>query len=367
MQESFNISSSTGSYKVVIGKKLLEQVIEQNSTAIYMVDERLKDTIPESITKLILIKANESAKSLELIPSIIQEMTKHGTNRTSHLVAIGGGVIQDIATFAASIFMRGIKWTYMPTTMLGMVDSCIGGKSSINNLGYKNLVGNFYPPVDILIDMTFIDTLNEEQFIGGLCEAAKICYAHSYEEFIQYLNENPSYPMQRVNAQSLISRSLKTKKWFIETDEFDQKERLLLNFGHTFGHALEAGTDFGITHGIAVGLGMIIAIQYSELSGYLTPSGSNNSNHLVQHIMSLFGNSLDKVIPNPPIVDLNLVLEKFDNDKKHRTTNYRIVLPTGNGGLELVNEEKNDDIRQRIKLAFQKGLNLIGYPHLNPN
>ncbi|MDD4915221.1 MAG: 3-dehydroquinate synthase [Methylococcales bacterium] len=366
MQESFNVSSSTGNYNVIIGIKLLEQVIEKNTSAIFMVDERLKDVLPDSVTRLILIKADETSKSLECMPHIIQEMTRHGTNRTSHLVAIGGGVVQDIATFAASVFMRGIKWTYMPTTMLGMVDSCIGGKSSINNLGHKNLVGNFYPPVEIIIDINFIQTLNEEQFIGGLLEAAKICYAHSDQEFIHYLNENPMFPMDAHNAKKLIIRTLKNKKWFIEMDEFDQKERLLLNFGHTFGHAIEAGTDFGITHGIAVGIGMIVAAEYSRSSNYLTADGVSSCNTLIQHIQLLFGDNLMKVIPKPPAINLARVLEKFETDKKHRTDSYRVVLPTGEGRLTLVTEEKNDHIRNRINTAYQSALDIMGYPNFNP-
>jgi len=363
MQESFNIASSTGNYCVFVGSNLLEQVIEQNLDAIFMIDERLEYVLPAIITKRILIKANENSKSLECMPTVIVEMTKAGANRTSHLIAIGGGVVQDIATFVASIFMRGIRWAYMPTTMLGMADSCIGGKSSINNLGYKNLVGNFYPPEEVFVDMNFINTLNEEQVIGGLCEAAKICFARGYEEFLQYLQENPIFPISSDNAQRVVVHALKTKKWFIEEDEFDQNQRLLLNFGHTFGHALEAGTDFGISHGISVGLGMIIAMEFSKSSDLLTPVGINRAEHLIDHVRNIFGNDLNNIIPNPPIIDLDLIMEKFNNDKKHRTGIYRIVVPKADGQLELISEPKDDAVRNRIRSAYEVGLRAIGYPN----
>jgi 3-dehydroquinate synthase len=361
MQESFEILSSTGNYTVIAGTDLLVQVIAQYSDAIFMVDERLESVLPASITKRILIKANENTKSLEFMPEVILKMREAGANRTSHLVAIGGGVIQDIATFTASTYMRGIQWTYMPTTFLGMTDSCIGGKSSINVLGYKNLIGNFYPPVDILIDMTFINTLNEEQVVGGLFEAAKICYARGYQQFLEYLNESPAFPMSPENAQRLIVHVLKTKKWFIETDEFDQNERLLLNFGHTFGHALEAGTNFGITHGIAVGIGMVAAVEYAKIAALLSPTGISRAEHLIAHVKSMLGDDLKNVMANPPEIDLALVLEKFNNDKKHRTEFYRMVVPKEDGELELISQTKTDAILNRIRLAYQQGLSEIGY------
>lgn len=363
MQESFDISSSTGNYNVVLGTNLLDQVIAQHNSAIFMIDERLENVLPATVTKRILIKANETSKSLECMPEVILKMRELDANRTSHLVAIGGGVIQDIATFVASIYMRGIPWTYMPTTLLGMADSCIGGKSSINMLGYKNLVGNFYPPVDVLIDMAFIETLNEEQVVGGLFEAAKICYARGYPQFLAYLQESPAYPMKSDNAQRVIARALQTKKWFIETDEFDQNERLLLNFGHTFGHALEAGSDFGITHGIAVGIGMVVAVEYAKKAQLLSPIGVTRAEHLIQHVKSMLGDGLKNVIANPPKIDLVLIMEKFNNDKKHRTDVYRMVVPTGDGELVLISEAKTDAVRSNIELAYQAGLANIAYPN----
>ena len=361
MQESFEILSSTGNYSVVAGIDLLAHLVVQQPDAIYMVDERLEGVLPTTITNRILIKANENNKSLESMPEVILKMRESGANRNSHLVAIGGGVIQDIATFVASTYMRGIQWTYMPTTLLGMADSCIGGKSSINVLGYKNLIGNFYPPVAILIDMNFINTLNEEQVIGGLFEAAKICYARGYQSFLAYLNESPSYPLNTENALRVIVQTLKTKKWFIETDEFDQNERLLLNFGHTFGHALEAGTNFGITHGIAVGIGMVVAVEYAKASALLSATGINRAEHLIQHVKVMLGDGLKNVIANPPEIDLVLVLEKFNNDKKHRTDCYRMVVPKEEGELALISEPKNEAVRNRIRLAYQRCLAEISY------
>lgn len=361
MQESFEVLSSSGNYSVVVGTDLLAKVLDQHSDSIYIIDENLKSVVPEIMTNCIFVSANENTKSLESMSEVILKMREFGANRNSHLVAIGGGIVQDIATFVASIYMRGIQWTYMPTTLLSMVDSCIGGKSSINVLGYKNLIGNFYPPVNIMIDIAFVNTLSEEQFVGGLFEAAKICYAHSYQSFLEYLNKSILYPMTPEDIQSVIVYTLKTKKWFIETDEFDQNERLLLNFGHTFGHALEAGTDFGITHGIAVGIGMAVAVEYAKLSGLLSETGIIHAEYLIQHVKLMLGSGFNSVIVNPPEIDLSLVLAKFNNDKKHSTEYYRIVVPKAEGELALISELKNDEVINRIKLAYQLGLSEIGY------
>lgn len=364
MPESFNIRSSSGSYSVSVGSSLLEKVIAEHPDALYMVDSRLIACLPERVTKRILIEATESNKSLERMPEVLLQMRELGANRTTHLVAIGGGVIQDIATFAASVYMRGISWTYMPTTLLGMADSCIGGKSSINMLGYKNLVGNFYPPKDVVIDTDFIKTLNADQVTGGLFEAAKICYTRGYQDFLAYLDEHPVYPIATEDAKRIILRSLKTKQWFIETDEFDQKERLLLNYGHTFGHAIEAGTDFGISHGVAVGVGMVVAVEYAKNTHQLTEVGLLHANHLIDHVKEMVGAGLCKVMNNPPLIDLSLVLEKFENDKKHRTGFYRVVVPQGDGALVLVSEPRTAEIQDKLRSAYLSGLKAIEYPSI---
>jgi 3-dehydroquinate synthase len=243
-----------------------------------------------------------------------------------------------------------------------MVDSCIGGKSSINAAGYKNLVGNFFPPSNVLVDVSFIATLDAEMIVGGLYEAAKICYASGYPGFLAYLAEQPSCPMTPEQAQRVILQSLRTKKWFIEVDEFDQKERLLLNFGHTFGHAMEAGTDFGISHGIGVGLGMLVANEYAKRQGNLTSDGLARVEHLGSHVRALLGAGASCVQASLPAIDLGLVMDKFDHDKKHRPGSYRIIVPAGDGSLELISVPKSDKVRRDFISAFEAALGQIPWP-----
>ena len=358
MPESFEIKSSSGNYQVTIGKGLLSASLSQHAGAVVLIDDFLTKALPSEQKKVIYVTAVEGSKSLEQAAPIVIKLRELGAHRRTHLLAIGGGIIQDVATFLASIYMRGIPWSYLPTTLLGMVDSCIGGKSSINVYGYKNLIGNFYPPGEVIIDLDFLRTLNAEQMIGGLFEAAKICYARSPEEFIGYLADAPSVNMSPKQAERIILRSLRGKQWFIEIDEFDQKERLLLNFGHTFGHALEAGTEFRISHGIAVGIGMVVAEEYAKQQALLTPAGIECIARMTDHVETLLKN-LPLLAQELSSLDLGLISEKFDNDKKHLADHYRVVVPKGDGALELEQVPRTLQGRANIKEAYRTAIERI--------
>jgi 3-dehydroquinate synthase len=361
LSDIYEIFSSSGNYKIEVGNNLIEKVTALYKDAIYIVDSKLVDRLPESLSRRIIIEALEENKALEKSANYIAELRKLNANRDTHLVAVGGGIIQDITTFVASIYMRGLSWTYLPTTVLSMADSCIGGKSSINVLGYKNLIGNFYPPRDIYIDPAFIKTLDDEMIVGGLFEAAKICYAKDPEIFKEYTELKPSAQICVEQMQAIIGLALSTKKWFIEIDEFDQKERLLLNFGHTFGHAIEASTDFGVHHGIGVGAGMLIAAIYAKLSGSLSRAGEFAVAPLVEHIEAMLMPSAGNLIGAPRIVDLSSTLEKFNYDKKHKTDLFRMVVPEKDGNLALISVARNAQERKKIEAAFIAGFDVLNW------
>lgn len=350
MPESFEIRASSGNYRVTVGSGLLTDALHVGG--VVLIDDYLTGVLPSGKDKVIYVTAVEGSKSLEQIAPIVAKLRELGAHRRTHLLAIGGGIIQDVSTFVASIYMRGIPWSYLPTTLLGMVDSCVGGKSSINVYGYKNLVGNFYPPSEVIIDLDFLRSLNAEQMIGGLCEAAKICYARSAEEFAAYLADAPAINMAPAQAERIVIRSLRSKQWFIEVDEFDQKERLLLNFGHTFGHALEAATEFRITHGVAVGIGMIVAEEYAKQQALLAPAGAKLIGSLTGHVEALL-KELPQLAEELRSLNTNLITEKFDNDKKHQADQYRIVVPKGNGALEIEGVSRSERGRAVIREAYR--------------
>ncbi|MHB1700954.1 MAG: 3-dehydroquinate synthase [Acidobacteriaceae bacterium] len=363
MPNSFEVESSSGKYGVTVGTGLFQSAAWAHPDAIYLVDEFLAPSLGVAEDRLISLVATEQQKSLEYMPHTFERLRELGANRSTYLIAVGGGVIQDIATLVASLYMRGLPWSYLPTTLLGMVDSCIGGKSSINVAGYKNLIGNFYPPKDIFVDVEFSRTLSREQIVGGLMEAAKICYARGQGNFEAYLAESPSSSMNPQQVEAVALRTLSTKKWFIEIDEFDQKERLLLNFGHTFGHAIEAGTGFGVSHGVAVGIGMMVAVEVALSRSWLSPTGQRNALALVQHVKDMLG-AIAGEIQRPNSLDLDKVLEKFGSDKKHRSDRFRIVSPIADGGLELVPMDKDATSRRDILCAFRNAFAQIGWSDL---
>jgi 3-dehydroquinate synthase len=215
-------------------------------------------------TRLYLIQADERKKDLLEVERICTAMQSAKVNRNSKILAIGGGFIQDLSTMVAAIYMRGVAWDYIPTTLTAMADSCVGGKSSINLSNAKNTLGLIHPPKGIVVASETLSSLQAVDRISGLMESVKICFARGPEYLFEFTgNPESDVSYQGTNLDSLIFTSLSAKKWFVERDEFDLNERQLLNFGHTFGHAIESATDFGIRHGVAVGLGMLAALSHS--------------------------------------------------------------------------------------------------------
>lgn len=351
MHASFEITSASGKYSVEIGAGLLDAKLARPGDLVILCDHRFAEDLSCHGKPIIAVAATEEGKSIGAIEPLIVRMRQLGVQRDTRLLAVGGGVIQDIATFCASLYMRGIPWSYAPTTLLGMVDSCIGGKSSINVGPFKNLVGNIYPPTEILVDLGKIASLSPEQRVAGLCEAVKICFARGPQAFSEFLKTHPGPDALAEDFGPLLQTSLGAKKWFIEIDEFDRGERLLLNFGHTFGHAIESASNFSITHGVAVGLGMLSALHLSRELGYYDQLPPNVA-HLRQYIMGLL-----KAIPWQANIDRDtvsetLLLERFLSDKKHSRTHFAVIVPNADGLLQRVMLERTPGNLALLGKAF---------------
>ena len=245
--------------------------------------------VPKFINKLaiIIIKTDESKKEYLYIAKIISDILKKDFSKKNKIICIGGGVLQDICSFISLILFRGFDWVFFPTTLLSQADSCIGGKISINFNKYKNQIGNYYPPNWIYIDMNFLSTLKKNQFYSGVGEIIHFYLVSSRRDFLMIKN-NLDLLLNRDKKiiLKIISRCLEIKKRFIERDEFDNGVRNLLNYGHTFGHALESITNYKIPHGIAVAHGMNIANYISYEYGYLSKTDFGNMNKILSKIYS---------------------------------------------------------------------------------
>jgi 3-dehydroquinate synthase len=340
--ETLSIHSLSGDYEVHIGSNiLLPAMVERESFVV--ADSYFKNLLPSE--SAIFVDATEDRKNLATVEQVIVELKNRGLNRSGSITAVGGGVIQDIATLAASLFMRGVSWVYAPTTLMAMVDSCIGGKSSINAGSVKNLVGNIYPPTSVIIDTDFVRTLREVDKVSGFAEAVKISYCRGETSFMKFLE---LYNLHRdSDLASLLVEVLSAKKWFIEIDEFDQAERRLLNFGHTFGHAFEVGSKYSIPHGVAVAVGMLSALRFVEMDRRLMP---------VEHDLRNFLLSLVKPDWNSPEVDWRTLRAAFESDKKHSSGAYRLVLPEIGGGVALCDQPRNDETWEKVRTALANAL-----------
>ena len=239
----------------------------------------------------------------------------------------------------------------IPTTVLAMVDSCIGGKSSINVGPYKNLVGTFHPPQRVLIDPVLAETLPDDQKASGLIEAAKICFCKGEEAFARHISYGPSVKMSVEALEQVIVNSLLAKKWFIEIDEFDKKERLLLNFGHTFGHAIEGATHFAVSHGIAVGLGVLCAIEFERQRG-VSYADVARVRLLEEHLHAMISEVPNLAEPMSAM-DAGEVIERFGSDKKHGPGHFTLILIADNGDVVLRKIAKTTQVTADVERAIR--------------
>lgn len=314
-----------------VGSGLFAEIL-RGSVDVIVIDRSLSHVAADSTVPVIPVEATEESKTLGGCEELVLAMNAAGVRRGDRVLAVGGGVIQDVATFVTDIYMRGLSWIYAPTTLMSMADSCIGGKSSINVGMVKNLVGGFHPPSEIVIDSTFLATLPPPAISAGLAEAAKIAFCRGCGTYEEYLRLHAIFANDPV---PLLLHVLTAKKWFIEVDEHDQRERRLLNFGHTFGHAIEAAVDHRLSHGIAVAIGMLCAIAHPA------SAAGTHVHALEAHCRELLR----------PVVDLPEVLSNFDaarfqhafrSDKKHSSSEFRLILPAPGEGVHEV-ALPNDD------------------------
>jgi len=338
-----NITLPNTSYNITIDK--LETitidkkvVVVTNPTISKLHIDYLLSKINAKNLSVCTIPDGEQYKTMSTIEDILEHCFTNKLNRSSVLIAFGGGVIGDMTGFAASLYQRGIDFIQVPTTLLSQVDASVGGKTGVNNKFGKNLIGAFHQPIAVNIDPYFLTTLPKREFGAGVAEIIKmaVCFNKDFFEWLENNNLN-----EEQNVQMAIKKSVETKAWVVSQDEKEKGLRAALNYGHTFGHVVENETNYDTyLHGEAVGIGMVMANEVSVKIGIMSQEEANR----VKNLLEVYD------IPTSyKIKDVEDFYEHFFLDKKAMDSKIKFILPVGIGDCKITDEVSKEDIVDVLK------------------
>lgn len=352
MSENLRIHSLFREYEVRFEDDFTARLAESLREGDFLiVDTRVRDLYGRRLepflkaSRHVFVEASEEQKSYSELTWIIQTLIESGFKKNHRLIAIGGGIVQDITAFVASILYRGVDWLFYPTTLLAQCDSCIGSKTSINFGMYKNQLGNFYPPAEIVIDLGFIDTLPRPAIVSGLGEMIHYFLVSGEEDFRRLKNDYARSLTDKSVMRALVLRSLQIKHTMIEKDEFDRGERQVFNYGHSFGHAIESLTNYRIPHGIAVSFGMDIANHLSVELGYISGEQRQDMRELLA--WNTAGTNLGEI-------GVDEFLNALSKDKKNVGAEFRVILTRGPGKMFKTGLERSDTVGGWLQTWFDE-------------
>lgn len=285
--------------------------------------------------KVVELLPGEEHKTWLAVETILSALKEYKFDRSATIISLGGGIVGDLSGFAAALYMRGINWLQIPTTLLAQVDAAIGGKTGCNHLGIKNLIGTFYFPNAIFADISLLKTLPEREYIAGLAEVVKYGFACDAEFFIWLESEYKAIKARNEPIlEQMVARCCAIKQAIVASDVHDRQQRQILNFGHSFAHAIEAATGFKYyLHGEAVALGMLLASRLAVKIGILE--------------RAIF----DRLVKLLECLDLNLTLERdicspdmlsdyIKYDKKKQAGTINLILPCELGRAIIMSEHE---------------------------
>jgi 3-dehydroquinate synthase len=359
--KDLRVNLNDRSYSIHIGQNLLQtelllphikgdQVcIVTNQTVATLYLDALIANFAHLQCDAVILPDGETYKTLETIGSIVDSLIKKGHRRDTTLVALGGGVVGDMTGFVASCYQRGVNFIQVPTTLLGQVDASVGGKTAVNHPRGKNMMGSFYQPKTVLIDINTLKSLPPREFRCGVAEMIKAALI-SDDDFFCWLETHMPQLLDQdpVSLSHGISQACAVKIKLVIADERDNAMRALLNFGHTFGHALELLFNYeGWLHGEAVAVGMILALEYSRRIGYL----DSKTVERVRNILTM----VNLPIRLPSSITAQQLINGMSTDKKTDLSGLRLVLLKGIGravlsshiDLEVLEETITDNIAGR--------------------
>ncbi len=360
--KKINFSTISQTYPVFIGNKILSQLSlilnELNSDKIlFIVDKKVWKLYKTEISYLInninkkafriIFTASETNKSYNSVQKIDSFLLKHKFGRDAIIVAVGGGITGDVSGFVAATYMRGILYFNVPTTLLSVVDSSIGGKTGINFAEVKNSIGAFYQPSAVISDLEFLKTLSNNDIICGLGEIVKYAFL-SDEEFFRLLNRNIKkvFSLDAEIIEELVYKSVKFKSGVVQEDEKENGIRKILNFGHTFAHAIEIEQSHKIKHGEAVIVGISCALHLSFQLGFLQPG-------LFEKYIALIKLFSSKI--NIKHVNSESAYLIMSSDKKNRKGKIKFILLQKIGVILVDIEASKNDVLS----AFKKGISIF--------
>jgi len=333
-EESMVIESHKGQYYVDFCKDGIEHLIKNLPDRSFhlIIDQRVASIYEKQLGNLLKhnsvlqIEAIETNKSLELMPEYVAHLVEKQLRRDDVLIAVGGGIIQDITCFLAATLLRGVDWYFYPTTLLAQADSCIGSKSSINCGDSKNLLGTFTPPNRVIIGSEFLNTLDEKDIRSGVGEMLKVHGIAGKEKFDDISSKYHQLFLDNNIMQNYIHNALEIKKQYIEVDEFDKGVRNIFNYGHSLGHAIEAATSFAIPHGIAVTIGLDMANWLSPQIG----NGDVQHYHRMHNVLTHNYRGFDDIE-----IPLDLFMSALAKDKKNiGKGEVTLILPNKEAKIE---------------------------------
>ncbi len=313
-------------------KKILASFIGQQNY-IVITDQNVYRTSPffqDSFfqkSQILVLPAGENTKSALFLGQVYDFCLKNNLQRKSSIITIGGGVIGDLGGFVASTFMRGVSWINIPTSLLAMVDACLGGKVAINHPQGKNLIGNFYFPAHVLLCVDFLATLPISEIKNGIAEMIKHAIIASPDHFqaLWQISQQNLKNIKPLAWQNLIYESLKIKKQIVEADVYEKNIRQYLNLGHSYGHAIEKLSNYSIPHGQAVAMGICQVARWASGKGLL-PIDQKNS------ILTLFDRfNIPTALPFP----LSAIQAATKHDKKTKDGRLPIIYPTKIGKVAI--------------------------------
>lgn len=349
-------------YQIFIGSSIAPKIAEyinkkHNGKKIAIItDENVKKianaliaSLSNLLPHIITVPYGESSKSREMKEKIENELLEKKYGRDTIIIAIGGGVIGDLAGFVASTYNRGIPIIHAPTTLLAMVDSSIGGKTGVNTMHGKNLIGTIYQPDAVFIDINFLETLQQEEFLNGMAEIIKISIT-SDKNLFDFIEKNMEKILKREKniLIDMIKRGIELKKNVVEKDAEEHGLRQVLNFGHTFGHALESYHEYKIKHGNCVSLGIAAEAKIAFLSGELK---KENFDRIISLLNSLgLPTQIKQIKGEIGKININAekIIEIMKLDKKSKNQKPRFVIINSIGSIKTGNKNFSFEIDDGI-------------------